>query len=168
MTDVLFLYFTAFLLLPFVVSTFRKSFLLFYKSLLGQLATRQCNKKLILPVASRPYYSAQLHRKIVKFGRRGKPKHGVHIVFLILWKKNSSPFWELALLAIRQFDIYRIIAKITRRCTKCSIKFPHVIIKLFEKLLNRRVCFLHFSSSYIRVRVIFEFVVFTRLYGNTL
>ena len=35
MTDVLFLYFTAFLLLPFVVSTFRKSFLLFYKSLLG-------------------------------------------------------------------------------------------------------------------------------------
>ena len=28
------------------------------------------------------------------------------------------------------------------------------------------MCFLHFSSSYIQVRVIFEFAVFTRLYGT--
>ena len=45
------------------------------------------------------------------------------------------------------------------------IKFSSVIFKLFENLLNRRVCFLHFSSSYIRVRVIFQFVVFIQLYG---
>ena len=58
--------------------------------------------------------------------------------------------------------IYRRIAKTTRRCIKMSSILIRVI---FEILLNIIVCFLHFSSSYIQVRVIFEFVVFTGLYG---
>ena len=51
------------------------------------------------------------------------------------------------------------------RCIKFSIKFPHVILKLFEKLLSRKVGFLHFSSSYIQVRAIIKVEVSSRLYG---
>ena len=54
-----------------------------------------------------------------------------------------------------------------QRCTKSkfSIKFPSGILKLFENLLNRRVWFLHFSSSYIRVRAIIKVELFSRFYG---
>ena len=53
------------------------------------------------------------------------------------------------------------------RCIKFWIKFPRVILKLFENLLNRRVCFLHFSSSYIQVRAIIKVELSSRFYGSS-
>ena len=53
--------------------------------------------------------------------------------------------------------------KTSQRCIKMSMLMTRLI---FEILLNSIVCFLHFFSSYIQVRVIIKVGVFLRFYGR--
>ena len=61
--------------------------------------------------------------------------------------------------------IYRKIAKTSRTYIKMSTFQIRVI---FEILLNSIVCFLQFSSGYIRVRVIIKVDLFSGFYGTYL
>ena len=58
--------------------------------------------------------------------------------------------------------LYRKITKTSRTYIKMSSFKIRVIVEI---LLNSIVCFLQFSSTYIRVRLIIKVVVFSRFYG---
>ena len=63
---------------------------------------------------------------------------------------------------LNQLHTYRKIAKTSRTYIEMSSFKIRVI---FEILLNSIVCFLQFSSGYIRVRLIIKVDLFSRFYG---